>query len=94
MTYDIVIFILCISGQNIYGLFMEGARWNRSEGRLDESEPKKLFTAMPVIYVTAVTAKEKRVRGGDYGQHGPYDCAVYKYPIRNDRYRVFRLDAL
>ncbi|KAF4646812.1 hypothetical protein FOL47_005600, partial [Perkinsus chesapeaki] len=40
-------------GQNIYGLFIEGARWNRQEGRLDESEPKKLFTSMPVIYVSA-----------------------------------------
>merc|ERR1719386_25961 len=25
-------------GQNIYGLFMEGGRWNRQEGKLDESE--------------------------------------------------------
>merc|ERR1719313_1442790 len=38
-------------GQNIHGLFMEGARWNRSELRVDESEPKKLFVATPVILV-------------------------------------------
>ena len=37
-------------GQNIHGLFMEGARWNRQDGRIDESEPKKLFVPMPVIW--------------------------------------------
>ena len=29
-------------GQNIHGLFIEGARWNRLDGRLEESEAKKL----------------------------------------------------
>lgn len=77
-------------GQNIHGLFMEGARWNRQDGKIDESEPKKLFVAMPVIYLTAVTAKEKKAKG-DYGPYAPYDCAVYKYPRRNDRYLIFRL---
>merc|ERR1719299_247965 len=28
-------------GQNIHGLFIEGGKWNRQEGKLDESEPKK-----------------------------------------------------
>ena len=23
--------------------------------------------------------------GVDYGQYGPYDCPIYKYPKRNDR---------
>merc|ERR1719231_894270 len=27
-------------GQNIHGLFMEGAKWSRGDNRLDESEPK------------------------------------------------------
>jgi len=78
-------------GQNIHGLFMEGGRWNRQEGRLDESEPKKLFTPMPVIYITAMTAALKRSKGVDYGQYGPYDAAIYKYPKRNDRYLIFRM---
>lgn len=72
-------------GQNIHGLFMEGGRWNRQEQKLDESEPKKLFVAMPVIYVTAVQAKERKLDGHRY------DCAVYKYPRRNDRYLIFRM---
>jgi dynein heavy chain len=80
-------------GQNIYGLFLEGAKWNRFEGRLDESDPKKLFSQMPVIHVTAVTAKEKKAKtGGDYGPHGPYECPVYKYPKRTDKYLIFRMN--
>merc|ERR1719421_313313 len=54
-------------GQNIHGLFMEGARWNRQEGKIDESEPKKLFTNMPVIYLTATTLKERKGAGLNYG---------------------------
>jgi dynein heavy chain len=78
-------------GQNIHGLFMEGARWSRQEGKIDESEPKKLFVGMPVIYLTAVTAKERKLRAQDFGHYGPYDCPVYKYPRRNDKYLIFRL---
>jgi len=77
-------------GQNVYGLFIEGGRWLRSEQRLDESEPKKLFATMPVIFVTAATARD--LRGAvNYGPHGPYNSACYKYPRRNDRYLIFRL---
>lgn len=79
-------------GQNIHGLFMEGARWNKQETKLDESEPKKLFVGMPVIYVTAMTAKDLKAAGFNYGPFGAYDCAVYKYPKRNDRYLIFRLN--
>jgi len=78
-------------GQNIHGLFMEGGRWNRAEQRLDESEPKKLFTIMPAIYVTATTARDLKNMGIVYGPSGPYNAAVYKYPKRNDRYLIFRL---
>jgi len=78
-------------GQNIHGLFMEGGRWNRQEQKLDESEPKKLFVQMPAIFVTATTAKDLKAMGINYGPFGPYNCAMYKYPKRNDRYLIFRL---
>ena len=32
-------------GQNIHGLFIEGGKWNRQEGKLDES----LRSANPII---------------------------------------------
>merc|ERR1719420_2928510 len=69
-------------GQNVYGLFIEGGRWLRQEQKLDESEPKKLFATMPVIFVTAATARDLKSAGLNYGQFGPYNCAVYKYPKR------------
>jgi len=78
-------------GQNIHGLFMEGARWNRSEGKLDESEPKKTHSAMPVIFVTAMTLKDITSQKQSYGHYGAYSCAVYKYPQRSDRYHIFRV---
>jgi len=78
-------------GQHIHGVFIEGSRWNRMESKLDESEPKKLFVAMPAIYVTATTAREWKALGLNYGPFGPYNSAVYKYPKRNDRYLIFRL---
>lgn len=78
-------------GQNIHGLFMEGGRWNRGEGRLDESEPKKLFVGMPAIFVTGTTPRELKAMGINYGPNGPYNAAVYKYPKRNDRYLIFRM---
>eukprot|EP00928_Gymnodinium_smaydae_P031101 TRINITY_DN22944_c0_g4_i1.p1 TRINITY_DN22944_c0_g4~~TRINITY_DN22944_c0_g4_i1.p1 ORF type:complete len:1938 (-),score=445.97 TRINITY_DN22944_c0_g4_i1:215-5482(-) len=78
-------------GQNIHGLFMEGARWNRQESKLDESEPKKLFVGMPAIFVTGTTPRDLRALGINYGPNGPYNSAVYKYPKRNDRYLIFRL---
>jgi dynein heavy chain len=78
-------------GQNVHGLFIEGGKWNRQEGKLDESEPKKLFLPMPVIYLTGTTLAARRAKGLDYGQYGPYDCPIYKYPKRNDRYLIFRI---
>merc|ERR1719420_2244124 len=78
-------------GQNIHGLFIEGGKWNRQESKLDESEPKKLFLPMPVIYLTGTTLAARRAKGLDYGQYGPYDCPIYKYPKRNDRYLIFRI---
>jgi dynein heavy chain, axonemal len=79
-------------GQNMYGLFMEGARWNRSEGKIEESEPKKLFTPMPVIYLTAVTEKERKQLASKYGKRPPLNAPVYKYPKRNDKYCIFRIE--
>jgi dynein heavy chain len=75
-------------GQNIYGLFMEGARWIKQDGGvLTESEPKKLYCGMPVIKCTAVKGTELK----GLISWPTYDAAVYKYPKRNDRYLIFRI---
>jgi dynein heavy chain len=78
-------------GLYIHGLFMDGAAWRPQEGSVVESEPKKLFSNMPLILVTAVTKSDKRqlMGSGSYGPFGAYDCPVYKYPIRSDKYFIF-----
>lgn len=53
------------------GLFLEGARWNYDTHVLDESEPKVLFSPMPVLWmVPKETAKFSTF------QH--YLCPMYK----------------
>lgn len=43
-------------GIYIHGLFLEGCRYARNS--LDESEPKKLFAPLPILYVTAIQKKK------------------------------------
>ena len=75
----------------MHGLFMDGAAWSMTDGCLTESAPKKLFTQLPVILVTAMTKSTKKTisTSGNYGPNGPYDCPVYKYPARTDKYLIF-----
>ena len=76
-------------GVYIHGLYMDGAAW--SNGSIIESEPKKLFSLLPVMVVTAITKAAKKAvsSGGDYGPYGGYECPIYKYPQRTDRYLIF-----
>merc|ERR1711916_131775 len=43
-------------GIYIHGLFLEGASWDRRNSKLIECQPKVLFTAMPVIHVSALNS--------------------------------------
>nr|CAI5854264.1 unnamed protein product [Callosobruchus analis] len=54
----------------IRGLFLEGARWNPNLGFLDESNPKELYTDMPVIWLIPEENHHK--------PPGVYECPVYK----------------
>ncbi|XP_044254832.1 dynein axonemal heavy chain 1-like isoform X2 [Tribolium madens] len=54
----------------IWGLFLEGARWNSSLQTLDESHPKELYTEMPVVWLLP---EENHVK-----PEGRYVCPVYK----------------
>jgi dynein heavy chain len=42
------------------------------------------------MLVTAVTksAKKTILSSGDYGPFGGYDCPVYKYSLRTDKYHI------
>merc|ERR1711912_96122 len=87
-------------GVHGHGLFLEGAGWNRSEKRLEESQPKELYYQFPILHVSAIsTAVDPKAAPGA-GARGKTDlanlaktsyyCPVYVYPKRNDRYLIFR----
>ncbi|RHY37518.1 hypothetical protein DYB25_000117 [Aphanomyces astaci] len=74
----------------IYGLFLDGATWSKADGTLVESEPKKLFTSLPVLHVNSMSKDlELKSRKELYGSIGPFECPCYKYPMRTDRYIIF-----
>lgn len=77
----------------MHGLFMDGAAYSFSEKTIVESAPKKLFSPLPIMLVTAVTKNSKKnlSASGDYGPFGPYECPIYKYPIRTDQYLIFKV---
>ncbi|XP_043531467.1 dynein axonemal heavy chain 8-like [Chiloscyllium plagiosum] len=64
-------------GVYIYGLYLDGAGWDRRNIRLTESTAKVLFTMVPVIYIFAINStapKDPKL----------YVCPVYKKPQRTD----------
>ncbi|XP_010893351.3 dynein heavy chain 8, axonemal [Esox lucius] len=64
-------------GVYVYGLFLDGAGWNRRNCRLVEATPKVLFTPLPVIHMFAINStapKDPKL----------YICPVYKKPKRTD----------
>ncbi|KAF1318062.1 Dynein heavy chain, partial [Globisporangium splendens] len=66
-------------GVYIYGLFMEGATWSKQDGTIAESEPKKLFTSLPVLHINSMSKElELKSRKELYGSAGPFECPCYK----------------
>lgn len=63
-------------GAYTYGLFMEGAKWDDSLQRLNESDPKVLFVEIPVIFFDPVPVEE------DATTKNVYECPVYKTSAR------------
>lgn len=64
-------------GVYIYGLYMDGAAWDRRNSKITESTPKVLFTQLPVLHVFAVNSiapKDPKL----------YVCPIYKKPRRTD----------
>lgn len=40
----------------VYGLYLDGASWDKKNSRLTESTPKVLSIMMPVIHVSAINS--------------------------------------
>ncbi|XP_036448538.1 LOW QUALITY PROTEIN: dynein heavy chain 5, axonemal [Colossoma macropomum] len=79
-----------VGGVYIYGLFLDGAGWDKRNIKLVESPPKVLFTPLPVVHVYAVssanTTDTKRPQGVNL-----YPCPVYRKPRRTDLTFIFTL---
>ncbi|XP_051576917.1 dynein axonemal heavy chain 11 [Myxocyprinus asiaticus] len=66
-------------GAYIYGLYIEGARWDNFTGLLSEAVLKELTPAMPVLYIRAVPAEQQDVKN-------TYECPVYRNKLRGPTY--------
>ena len=70
-------------GVLICGLFLQGARWDRSRSALADMEPKVLFSPLPVLHISATSEKQKQSAAAS-GASGFYECPVYKTPRRGE----------
>jgi dynein heavy chain len=59
-------------GCYVFGMYMEGARWDDDRGCIHESLPKVLFDIFPVILMIPVT------KSNDKCPDNIYNCPVYK----------------
>jgi dynein heavy chain len=48
-------------GVNVYGMYLEGAKWNPVIHSLDESDPKILFTKCPMMRFMPCKSTEFKV---------------------------------
>uniref|UniRef100_A0A7S2RVL0 Dynein heavy chain n=1 Tax=Mucochytrium quahogii TaxID=96639 RepID=A0A7S2RVL0_9STRA len=62
-------------GVYMYGMSLEGARWDTSENCLTDANPMELVAHMPIVHFKPVESKKKPTKG-------VYVCPLYLYPIR------------
>ena len=58
-------------GAYIHGLFLEGARWEPAKQMIQESKPKELYTALPIIHLLPIANRKMP-------KDGFYHCPIYK----------------
>merc|ERR1712224_628337 len=73
-------------GCYIYGLFLDGCRWDKPGNKLADSVPKVLFAPLPVLHVTGVLASERKLDAYSYS------APCYKNKTRRGLNFVFPVD--
>jgi dynein heavy chain len=63
-------------GIYIYGLFLDGAKWDKAKGCLTDSDPKVLYASLPILHISATAEKKKG------GKEIIFECPVYRAPKR------------
>src|SRR5690348_12663002 len=72
-------------GVYVYGLFLEGAGWDRKRGRLVEAKPKILYEPMPVLHIYAINSTASK-------DPKLYECPLYKKTKRGTDNYIGSLD--
>lgn len=65
-------------GAYIYGLFLEGAQWDKKAAVLDESSPKVLFANAPIMWLVPERQDDPPFLLRPEGLDGIYPCPCYK----------------
>ena len=71
-------------GVYVYGLYLEGAGWDKRNSYIIESVHRVLFVQMPIIHIFAVNEAPKLT-------DEIYACPLYKKPSRTDSQYVTSL---
>jgi len=66
-------------GAYIYGMYMDGARWDVNSGVIEDANMKELYPKLPVMLVKAVPVEKADSRD-------QYACPVYKTQFRGPTY--------
>lgn len=75
MTLDDVKSKPAEGGCYVYGIFLEGARWDSKKHIIGLPKPKELFSDMPIMHLLPIEDKKKKTEG-------IYDCPMYKVVSR------------
>jgi len=63
-------------GIYLWGLALDGARWDKQRNALTDSEPKVRFSPLPVLHISATGERRKG------GKEILYTCPIYTCPAR------------
>lgn len=66
------------AGVNVYGLYLDGAGWDRKNCRLHEQRPKVLFEPLPVVLISAANSRDAPAAHDKDKKINFYSCPVYK----------------